>query len=379
GGGGGRIALLAATAIQGTLGGTSPWSAFDASGALGYGSQWAGAGTFFRKVGSAKGDLVVDNEGHDAPAGSTPLPFQGSGTSSALTATSLTDAFTDFTPNGSLAGYLLNPNTAQGTTTLTDDVVFPLEANQETVLTVAAGANMLAVAGQGNPYSAFYVFDNLEIRGRGKVAADAEVLVLSGDVKSGNATTFGLEGQLAVRVLDLNGANTIAMAAGTGAGITVTGALINGDDDRYPFIVDLQDGFITKDAISVSTLVTNGGAISGTTLEIAGTFNAGSAVITFDRLTAPAGTDMNLVGGTWYLGEIDAPGDVTLSDAAAVEIRGNTVSVGGTLTLEDVHTTLSHARMANDDVVRKLEIRADAVSLGAGTLVNADGRGYLGG
>ncbi|MCA9514045.1 MAG: hypothetical protein KC635_03810, partial [Myxococcales bacterium] len=104
-GGGGRIAVVASAAITGALGGASPWTMVDVRGGIGWSSD-AGAGTFYRRVGGALGDLVIDNAGVTTFDGSTPFVFQGEGVATDLTATTLSDTSSvDFTALGDLRDY----------------------------------------------------------------------------------------------------------------------------------------------------------------------------------------------------------------------------------------------------------------------------------
>ncbi|TNF24168.1 MAG: hypothetical protein EP329_25530 [Deltaproteobacteria bacterium] len=381
GGGGGRIAIVAQV-ITGALGGVAPWDAFDHSGGdsayTGY--SGAGAGTFFRKVGAALGDLVIDNSEQPRASfnGSTPLPFQGSGTAGSISGAVLIDNLANFTANGDLADYLVSPNTSfnGGTATLSDALVFTIASSTATALTTTA---TITDAVDGDTWSAFYRFDNLEIRGSARVKADAQVEVLSGDVSSGDAVDFQLAGRLDVRSLDLHGVTDITLASGTAAGLTVVD-LVHGSDASWPFVVHLNDGYLNKADLHVGAVFSgSGGSMSGTTLTVHDVVNGTGGSFTWTTLTAPAATSMSLCGGTWTVGTVSAPAAATFGCNAGVTVTNDLVTVAGLLTLQDSGTTLRHRDMDGTDAVRKLRVEAGDVTIGAGTYLEANGRGYLGG
>ena len=380
GAGGGRIAVIA-QAITGALGGNAPWDAFDVSGGdSAYPSYTAGgAGTFYRKVGAGLGDLVIDNSEQTRATfnDSTPLPFQGHRVSTGLGATVLTDALSNFTRSGDLADYHVNPNTAfNATPTLLDDLDFTVASSATTALTTTTTMTNSAL---GDPWSARYCFDNLEIRGGARVAADAQVCVLSGDLVNADAISFELGGRFNVRTLDLNQVTSLTMTSGQGAGMTVTD-LIHDDDDAYPFSLYLNDGYLTKDVLTVADVYTGGsGTINGTSLTVSGTFNGTGMTMNFGTVTAPLGANLTLCGGTWNVGTLTSSGDAIVDCGAAVNVSADLVDVAGTLTLQGSGTTLRHIAMTANDVIHKLRIEATHFNLVAGSSVNVDGRGYVGG
>ncbi|MCA9514046.1 MAG: hypothetical protein KC635_03815, partial [Myxococcales bacterium] len=400
GGGGGRIALVAGSAITGTLGGDAPWDAVNVSGGLGYGSD-SGAGTFFRKVGSGGyGDLLIDNEGVTTFAGSTPLPFQGSGTIDAVSALSFRDVGVDFTKNGPLATFQVNPVASQGGRGLDDDQVFTLASAASDTVTIASG-NLSAVAVVGDTWSAYYRFDNLEVRGRAQVAADAQVRVDSGDIGHGDAATFELGGRLDVRELDLNGVSSIALTTGTSARFQPT-TLRHDDLESFPYDVDLGNGTFLTNRVTLASFVSAGGSLLPVT-------KAGSVVVVtepltttavtvgpYELVTTPVGDGMSLSAGTWKADTFTSYADVVLADAVVVETTdvqadGDVVISGGAqvrteglraahdVIVEDAGTKVTLVGMTTNDVITSLQIEAVDVTVAAGATLMADAAGYLGG
>src|SRR5690606_29195781 len=158
--------------------------------------------------------LIVDNEGIDSEVDATALPMPGPITSTALTPTVLTDAFATFP---ALEGLTFTSAAGNGTPNLGDDTLYRVVASTPTTLKVPGGD----LTAGGPTFSALYVFDNVEIRGRAKVRVE-RMRVLSGDLASGDATTLALDGQLSANVLDVNAVGQLAMSAGGGAGLAVT-------------------------------------------------------------------------------------------------------------------------------------------------------------
>ncbi len=158
-GGGGRIAVY-----------YDDLSGFDLSRIQAHGSadssslDAGGAGTIFlQSAVQADGELIIDNDDHQTSGVTTVLRSVGRGTSTALTADTLTDAAASFPlPNpatgaAGLTGLRLNPNTAQ-------DETFMIIANTATTITVAG--DMTAVAAPGHEYSGVTRLDRLVLVNR---------------------------------------------------------------------------------------------------------------------------------------------------------------------------------------------------------------------
>jgi len=88
---------------------------------------------------------------------SNPVRNAITGTSTGLTATTLTDNTADFGANNSKVGWILNPNITQ------DNLYFSVVSNTNQTLTVTPGSDMTAVAAVGDNYSLVsYPTDNLD-------------------------------------------------------------------------------------------------------------------------------------------------------------------------------------------------------------------------
>jgi hypothetical protein len=403
GGGGGRIALLAAASITGPLGGSDPWNNFNVGGGSGWSSPESGAGTFFRRAGSADGDLMIDNEGVDCLTGSTPLLFQGQGLVTSLTATALTDSTANFLSVESLTDYLVNPRVGQNTASLGDDVVFTIADATEFELTIASG-DLTTVAAENDTWSAYYRFDNLEVRGRARMAADAQVRVDHGDVSGNDTTSFQLGGTLDVRVLDLDGVDLIALTSGVGARLEVD-TLQRGANYVYPFDFNLADGDVFIDTLAIGTVMAttgefHGGAGASSTLVVHEPIGVSGAVFDgYREVRSPAGTALTITGGTWknlttVFSDLDlaitggnvaaeriqsVTGDVNLSGGA--KVTAEEVTAVGTVTLSDAGTELDHPDIntADGPELKTLTVSATHVVIGAGAAIDVSDRGYRGG
>ncbi len=329
-GGGGRVALTGYDILTGSFATPSAFTMVDVRGGTGGGA--AGAGTLFMRSKKATwGDLVVSNQGQTpSVAGSTPLPGVGQGVITALAPTVLTDVNQAWTA-GYYKGGWVNPNTAQGDPgTLTDDTFVPIAGNTDTTLLTAT--TMAGLAQVGDTYRAVHVFDNLEIRAGAAVTTDGDVLVLAGDLASGDATTFELRGGLTAKTLDLAAVDTVRVSGGA----LTAEALVGGGDPAFPF--DLR---------------VDGGAL------------------TLPHLTA---SDLLAVGGTLSVGTLTAQDDVLLQSGSVVTVSADEVTLGGDLVMTEASKVVQAASTAA--VERALRVQATNVIVEAGSVVSADGAGF---
>jgi hypothetical protein len=184
GGGGGRIAILYENLAGFTL------ASVRAPGNTGSCGDTGGAGTIYVKgSGQEHGDLIVNNNGLSAPAGSTPLRAIGAGTSTALAANGLTNSATTFrVPNPvtgelGLIGVALNPNTGQGRTFRV------IDNTAATLTTNPADGDLTAVAQQGDPYIGVYTFDNLKVLNGAKMTTSDRCVVIGNLESTGGSLT----------------------------------------------------------------------------------------------------------------------------------------------------------------------------------------------
>ncbi|MCP4985367.1 MAG: hypothetical protein GY928_04640, partial [Colwellia sp.] len=154
GGGGGRIAVY-----------YNDISGFDTSKITAYGgignNANGGAGTIFTKSSAQTyGDLIVDNVNIATTVYSTPLISVGTGTSTGLTADTMTDGTRSWRTDD-LAGIYLNPDINQGTT---PNVVFQILSNDSTSITVDNTFNNLTdIATTGATYIGELNIDYLHV------------------------------------------------------------------------------------------------------------------------------------------------------------------------------------------------------------------------
>ena len=385
GGGGGMVALVAATAINGKLGDTGlagdnqPWSLVYIHGGWGSGSARGGSGTFYRRVGGADGDLMLDNAGSATFANSTRLRFEGSGAFSAVDATSLTGA-APFDTYGPITDYLVNPRVGQGTTSLGDDALYVVDGGSGNTVTFTGSPDPSGYAVPGtHVWTAAYRFDNLEIRGNASLALDAEVRVDAGDIASQDTTSFALAGTFGVRTLDLGGATAVSVPSG--ASLTVT-SLIGGAGVLNPALAWTVGGSVTT-----ATFGASGGAISATGTSLSGGLTAAGAItltnVTADLDDVVAGGALTVSGGTFTAASARANGgNLTLKDGTVATITGTgagaNVVASGTVDLQDT-ATLTHPATAAGAPIHRLEVSAAAVSVASGAAIDVTGRGWPGG
>ncbi|PKN57038.1 MAG: hypothetical protein CVU56_12925, partial [Deltaproteobacteria bacterium HGW-Deltaproteobacteria-14] len=381
-GGGGRVALNASASISGVFGGPTPWDNVDVSSPAAYRpnanySVFGGSGSFFRAVGGAAGDLMFDNKGNLPASDSSPLVFQGTGQVTDRSQNGdyadqrLEDTGSVFDTYGSLADYAINPNVAQnGTPSLADDVVFTIVANDaadpSVLLDVSAadGVDVEAVAPAGSTWSAFYELDNLEIRGRAQVVADAQLLVHDGDLASLSDTVFSLGGGLTVRTLDLEQVDTLVLREDTAS-----------EDDGTLVVEDLIAGGVYDAALEVQVL---GGTLDKSTEGCAASSAPSCDVFRAKNLLIANGA--NVTVGQLDVVDTSAPYDdgvITLTDGSTTTISRDRVDARR-LVLTGTNTTLTHS-LGGMGSERELNVHAADVSIGIGTKIDVSGRGYPGG
>ncbi|WP_257457450.1 IPT/TIG domain-containing protein [Archangium lipolyticum] len=216
-GGGGRIALVGFTPggltgdfAEGPLyANVTAWGGANGSATS---NMSGGAGTLFLKSSTQTwGDLVVDNNGTKTLS-STPLPTVTESDVEVMGPNSLENTQLAMLPNFH-TGYLLNPNTTQnGTKTLTDDHFLRITGNTATRLSLSEDPRPYAKVGA--PMRAVFVFDNLEVRGNGRLSTEGDVLVYNGDRSSNDTATFVMGGEVVAHYLDLAGVDRMSVAGG---------------------------------------------------------------------------------------------------------------------------------------------------------------------
>jgi adhesin/invasin len=226
GGGGGRIAIFYTNSAGGFAANATRIANIQAYGSAGAGqssNQKASNGTVYLKQSSqAYGDLILNNNGVDAPV-FTPFFPPSSTVVNALTTNTLSSPTGLNNPYGNLPdffrGFFVNPNIAQNATAkLSDDSVYQVSSNTSTTLTTATNG-MDSVAIVGNNFGLELIFDNFEISGKAKLQFTGQsIRVISGDLSSNDATTFVQDGGITAGVVDLGPTvtwNTTGNASGT--------------------------------------------------------------------------------------------------------------------------------------------------------------------
>ena len=390
GGGGGRVSLRAQLGMGGGPGSATPWTALSARAGAGYQSRSGGAGTIFRRVGEAFGDLLVDNGGGLTTADSTPLPFGGGGPVDELTATTMTDNDAQLPPLLG-AGYRMNPKVGQGGVSLSDDTTYLIASADSQTVTVASGGPPLGtVTAPGELWRAHYIFDNLEVRGNAQLHADADVLVLSGDLASGDASTLALRGGLHALWLDVAGVTDVQLL-GSAAALDVLHLVAGGSLD--PPLSLLVEGALAKPSLKVATLTASGGSITTGALEVTGDLTTSGTGVDAGSLTV--GGQLDVTGGTLSLGTVtlggdalitsatvtlstlDASADVTFDGSASVTVTDDMVTVVEALTLTGSSVLRHSATTATE--LRRLLIEAKSLTIEPAASIDVSARGWPGG
>ncbi|MCP4381711.1 MAG: hypothetical protein GY798_09915, partial [Hyphomicrobiales bacterium] len=240
GGGGGRIAVY-----------FNDISGFDktnitAHGGIGNNAN-GGAGTIYTKSSTqTHGDLIVDNNNTVTAVYSTPLVSVGTGTSTGLTANTMTDGTRSWRTDD-LVGIYLNPNTGQGS------AMKVLNNGATTITADLNDGDMTTVATTGDTYRGLQIFDTLDIKGLARVQTDDDIKVLNPNTVNG----LEIDGAMDVNSIEVD---NFAIFVNNG-GVTVNGNVINATDynlDNATFIVDS----ITSDTLTLSnnSLLTHPGA-----------------------------------------------------------------------------------------------------------------------
>jgi hypothetical protein len=231
GGGGGRIAIVGYS--PGMLSGSFALPGLlEKVTARGGGVDVpGGAGTvFLRSTTQAFGDLIVDNGGEVAH---TPLPTVPEGELDFIFADSVQDTALKMT-TGFYAGALVNLDVAaHPLTTLDMGGFFRVLSNTGTELKLDRDPRTAAAV--GSRMRGVFVFDNLEVRGGAQLSTPGDMLVLRGDLTSGDNTTFRTSGATNARFLELKGVTRVIYEKSFG---TVQG----GDSVSQPDTLDVIGG-----------------------------------------------------------------------------------------------------------------------------------------
>ena len=204
GGGGGRMAIY-----YDQLGGVFASSATLFSKLQVYGGLCStsvvanngAAGTLFLKASTQSfGDLVINNNGIvTSTYSTTPLNVPALSYATNLTSSVLTK-IGGFVPNytGRFAyeGFYLDPNTLQNSTsTKFDNQYFKVTGGDDNSISLTGGdPTQVNTNIMTQPYQMMLVLNNFELRGKAQTSGNAPVLVLKGDLSSGDDTSMAIQG-----------------------------------------------------------------------------------------------------------------------------------------------------------------------------------------
>lgn len=360
GGGGGRISVTDWVTATGSFAPDAPLGSVLIHGAPGAVSWNGGSGTYFsRSKSSDWGRLIVDNNGFSCSADSTRLIGPGTGAVEGITALTLTDNDANW-ESEAYAGVWVNPRSGQGGTSLVDDELYQILSNTGIKLTMAGGdmGDVLTMGevndamGQGAPieYRETHVFTELEVRGNARLMTAGDILVLAGDISSGDSTTFSLGGEVKANTLDLHQVDTII---GKGGGISAITLLSHGQAD-YPWVLKGSISTMSLGNVHLASVDLSGGTFTASDLLVDGAFELHDTSARVKTLTSMA--------------------DVVLSGATTLEVTHHWMSVEGYIELKN-QAQLRPSVSTVDDV-KTLDITAHAVVVGTGCGIDASGTGY---
>ncbi|MCP4970509.1 MAG: hypothetical protein GY932_07950, partial [Arcobacter sp.] len=271
GGGGGRIAIY-----------YDDISGFGAANIAAYGGKGSfngGAGTIYTKSSTqTHGDLIVDNKNTVTTAYTTPLISVGTGTSTDLTANTMTDGTRSWRTDD-LVGIYLNPNTGQG------NVMKILNNDGTTITTDLNDGDMTMVASAGSPYRGLYIFDTLDIKGLARIRTDDDIKVLAPNTVNG----LEIDGAMDVNSIEVD---NFAIFVNNG-GVTVNGKITNASD------YNLYNSTLVVDSITSDTLTLTNNSLL--THPATTTADEHKLVINTNTLTIDIGSSID-VTGKGYLG-----------------------------------------------------------------------------
>jgi hypothetical protein len=330
-GSGGRIAILDVANWSGAF---TVANAHDGLAAFGGGGDHpGGAGTILmRSVGQAYGDLLVDNGGVHAAVDSTPLVTMPTGTIIGVDGDTIT--VSEPLEPGRYPGYRVNIGMDAGGPGLLDDAIHTIASNDVVEFTVSEDEDLDNVASQGAPYRAVFIFDNLEIRHGAKLSTDGDIIVLKGDISTGDVETFGLTGGLRCHRLDLNEGANLTLAAGSDLQVT---QILQGNSSEVALSFVVDDSSLSLPMVEATTLVA-----TSSQLEI---------------------------------GQLIAQTSVTLVDSQ-LTISQDTIDLGATGSLNLQGTSVVTHSPSDGTSIRRLVISGMNVIIGSDAAIDVSGKGY---
>ena len=249
GGGGGRIAIY-----------YDDLSGFDTGNITAYGGvafDNGGAGTIYLKdqINQVYGDLIVNNNNISTTGYSTPLPSVATGTSTGLTADTLTDTNRSWRANN-LVGIYLNPNKNQSS-------VFQIISNDNTTITTDLNdGNMTTVAAIGDTYRGKHIFDYFDIKGLAGVETGDDIKVLNPNTLNGLEITGSLKSNSLETnnfpvIVNSGGLTVNDFISGGVSEITITNADILNYNTLNVTTLNLDNSTYTGSGITADTITLN--------------------------------------------------------------------------------------------------------------------------
>lgn len=405
-GGGGRIAVLADTALGNFSALTIATSATACGGNnTGANTYDGGAGTVWFESRTVPGTLIINACDRTPAEGSTPLVVLPQGNYVNLDNNSIDQTSALPTSPDRFIGSELELTAVEPTTNALDytsltfaptaDITGYASILLDQDLTVADPNTGRKRAATSGTYRGFTRVGLLRIIRNAKVNAGGSLFVQYGSVA--DPTTFELDGTLTVGKLDLGVANKVTVL--DQGNLNVTEKLIARNTDNLPLTYTLEGGRLTAfsgqqiasvDASAGGNLAGTGGIVIGPAVFVNPAGGPPVSGFTFNEHLVVSGGTWNAAGTLTINGGVSVYG-VNFT-AESLTVTGNaTFDAGTTLTLSGlgtglvasgdiwvggVNTFVTHTAVGNTSQSRTLKLTGRNVRIVAPAIINLNGRGY---
>lgn len=355
GGSGGRIAIYYDSLSGNFSYPTNVIANIKAKGGAGghSGNNYYGAsGTIFLKQKSALlGDLIVDNGGNQAClAGYAPRcgttigsPARAAIQTSPTATTAQFLSASQFQEEGentnAVVGYYIVPNVNEnGSSYLSAKTRYEVTGVSGTTITAANG-NISSVAALGSTAAFPLVVRNLELTGGAVLYLTENIIVTEGDISSNDTTTFAATGSV----------------QGTGVIELATNSNLNISNNNYAYNTGK---FETSGSIASLTVGVSGKYVTASPLSVAGNLNVSGSFTSTSTVSvggnvSVSGTGSMSLGTTGFTPSLVVTGDLTTSGSAVI-----------------------YTNACTDTTVYRTYITANNITIGSGTSIDGQGRGY---